>query len=187
MKPALRLTLAALALSCTPRSATPDATARAVASRPDASPSDAPPPDAPPVARDAAAPPADVAAEVAAAPGWATMSRGERMAYMEDAVLPEMQRMFRAFDARKFARVTCATCHGANGRAVQYRMPNGLDPLTPSRIPARYTSQRPMDVFMVRSVLPRMAQLLGKPVATPPALAGFSCFGCHGTRPEPGR
>jgi cytochrome c553 len=184
MKTALPLALAALALSCTPRPAAPDSAAPA----PDAAPrAVAPPPDVPPVARDADAPPADVAADVAAAPGWATMSRAERMAYMEDAVLPEMQRMFRAFDARKFARLTCATCHGANGRAVQYRMPNGLDPLTPSRIPARYASQRPMDVFMVRSVLPRMAQLLGKPVAPPPALTGFGCLGCHGTRPEPAR
>lgn len=172
--------LIAFALSCTPRPAPAPADAPAAPREVAA----APPADVPPAApADVAAPPADAASD-APAGAWATMSRAEKMGFMEDTVLPEMQRMFREFDARKFARFTCATCHGANARAVNFRMPNGLDPLTPSRIPARYTSQRPMDVFMTRRVLPRMAQLLGKPVHTPQTQAGFGCFGCHGMRPE---
>jgi len=182
MKTARSCALLLLITSCTPHPAPADAPAppREAAVRPQ--PPAVVPPAAPP---DVTATPADAASD-APAGAWATMSRAEKMGFMEDTVLPEMQRMFRAFDARKFARFTCATCHGANARAVNFRMPNGLDPLTPSRIPARYTSQRPMDVFMTRRVLPRMAQLLGKPVYTPQTQAGFGCFGCHGMRPEAG-
>lgn len=116
---------------------------------------------------------------------WATMNHEQKMEYMEHTVMPEMTRMFQEFDGHRFERFTCGTCHGANARAVNFHMPNGIAPLDPSRIPAMFASQDRMEVFMTQRLWPRMTELLGAQRYNPETHQGFGCLGCHGMRGAP--
>ncbi len=135
----------------------------------------------------AATTPETPAATPAATPAvaWATMNHEQKMEYMEHTVMPEMTRMFQEFDGHRFERFTCATCHGANARAVNFHMPNGIAPLDPSRIPAMFASQDRMNVFMTQRLWPRMTEMLGAQRYNPETHQGFGCLGCHGMRGAP--
>ncbi len=129
-------------------------------------------------ATDAAAAPADGGPPMP----WATMTHEQKADYMEHTVMPEMRSMFQAQNPTRFARFTCGTCHGANARAVNFHMPNGIAPLDPARVPAMFSTHTPMNDFMTQHVWPRMTQLLGAQPYNPETHQGFGCFGCHGTR-----
>jgi hypothetical protein len=118
----------------------------------------------------------------APAVAWATMTHEQKLDYMQHTVMPEMTRMFQEFDGHRFEHFTCGTCHGANARAVNFHMPNGIAPLDPARIPAMFASQDRMPVFMTQHVWPRMTELLGAQRYNPETHQGFGCFGCHGMR-----
>ena len=111
---------------------------------------------------------------------WPQMNHEQKMEYMQGTVMPEMRRMFQAHDAQRFARFTCGTCHGANAREVNFRMPNGIAPLNPASIPGMFQSQDPMHVFMTQRLWPRMTALLGAQPYNPQTHQGFGCLGCHG-------
>lgn len=110
------------------------------------------------------------------------MSKEQRLEYMTSTVMPRMKALFVAYDPHRYARMTCATCHGADGRERGWAMPNGdllLEPSpwnTTGAAPADAPSER--DAFMARSVAPEMARLLGRPYG-PSSQTGFGCFGCH--------
>ena len=112
----------------------------------------------------------------APAHAWEGLTPPERLEAMRERVTPRMRALFVAEDPHRYARFTCATCHGRDGPARAYRMPNPdllLEP-TPwntaaSPDPARAPSAR--DAFMARVVAPELARLLGRP--------GAGCFACH--------
>ena len=114
---------------------------------------------------------------------WARMTDREKGAYMHDTVLPTMTSLLQAYDPAHFTEVTCATCHGANARAVHFHMPNGIAPLPAFGTPAaqeRMARQHRAYEFMGTRVVPVMAQLLGQQPYNPQTHQGFGCFNCHG-------
>jgi cytochrome c553 len=98
---------------------------------------------------------------------WADMTREQRHAYMEGAVMPATKQLFATFDHGRYARMTCATCHGKDGEARRWRMPN------PDLLLEIEAVNAPGDVndFMRSKLTPEMARLLGRP--------SFDCYGCH--------
>jgi hypothetical protein len=113
---------------------------------------------------------------------WAQMNHQDRAHWMGQAVMPAMSALFSAYDATRFAHVTCATCHGENARAVNFRMPNALPALPAPMSPAwQAMAQREarMMHFMGRRVAPATAQLLGVEPFNPQTRQGFGCFNCH--------
>lgn len=100
-------------------------------------------------------------------PSWDAMSTAQRHAHMTSTVMPEMKSLFSAFDRGRYARMTCATCHGKDGEARRFRMPNPDLLLEPE---ARQGAGAVND-FMTTKVAPEMARLLGR--------GSFDCFGCH--------
>ena len=114
---------------------------------------------------------------------WSQMNARQRAGWMEEHVIPAMGPMFHAYDATRFAEVRCTTCHGANPRSVNFRMPNPRLPQlhpwgTPEARHARSENPR-MFEFMGERVVPAMAQLLGLPRFNPQTRTGFGCGSCH--------
>jgi mono/diheme cytochrome c family protein len=110
------------------------------------------------------------------------MSKDEKLAYMTDVVMPRMKAVFVAYDPHRFAKMSCAGCHGADGEKRGWVMSASdllLEP-TPwnsgSAAPGRAPSE--FDAFMAKSVTPEMAKLMGREVGAPNQ-GGFGCFGCH--------
>jgi hypothetical protein len=113
---------------------------------------------------------------------WARMTGAQKGQYMAQAVMPAMTALLQAYDPAHFATVTCATCHGANARAVHFHMPNALPALPAFGTPAaqqRMAAQHRMYEFMGTRMTPAMAQLLGTQPFNPETHQGFGCFNCH--------
>lgn len=122
-----------------------------------------------------AATPSDVAAPAEKA--WKDMNREERMEFMGLTVMPAMQELFVAFDPEGYRDFKCQTCHGADMKEVDFKMPNGLyalpaeDPITAAKEYDEKTT-----TFMMESVVPNMATLLGEK----PGIE-LRCTSCHAT------
>lgn len=106
---------------------------------------------------------------------WSTMSKDERLAYMTDVVMPRTKSVFEAYDPHRFARMSCASCHGRDGSERGFVMPNPdllLEPTAWNLGTARpETAPSVLDAFMARRVVPEMEALLGP--------ASARCFACH--------
>jgi hypothetical protein len=115
------------------------------------------------------------------APGvpWANKDHKQRMEYMGIVVLPEMKKVFQAYDGTGFAQFKCDTCHGKDGKAKNYEMPsNSIYPLEKGDpIKAAMEYDEKMTKFMVEQVTPKMAELLEDKTMT--ADKGAGCFTCH--------
>src|SRR2546430_2593695 len=59
-----------------------------------------------------------------AAIDWEKMDHSERMAYMKKHVNPTMRAEFQNFDAKRYAKFGCKTCHGKGAEDDSYKMPN---------------------------------------------------------------
>ncbi len=133
---------------------------------------------------DTAAPPTaggehevDVAA--LAARDFDSLSPEEKGDFMEHVVMPAMKPLFQQFDAEDFSHFSCATCHGRGAREVNFRMPNGIEPLDPAHMPAEDGESGRAMHFMEEQVKPRMAELLHQTQWSPTNPHGFGCFNCH--------
>lgn len=112
---------------------------------------------------------------------WKGMSKKQRKVYMKKTVLPTMQKVFAEFDAKKYKKITCMTCHG-DGAEKDYEMPNpDLPPLPTEAAGFKALQEKKPEAmkFMGTKVKPTMARLLGKPEFTPEVPDGFACYGCH--------
>jgi len=114
---------------------------------------------------------------------WSAMGFEARKAYMQSSVLPRMTRVFQAYDAERFARVTCETCHGEGAEARRYTMPNArLFTLYPSGHDKQIAlvRERPEILrFMFNRVVPEVQALLGAEPYDATTGTGLSCFTCH--------
>jgi mono/diheme cytochrome c family protein len=128
------------------------------------------------------APPAAVAIPEKAKIDWDKMSKNERKKYMKTAVLPAAKKMFAAYDAKKYSKVTCATCHGPGATDGTFKMPNPELPKLP-KSPAGFkelADKKPeMMKFMGQTVKPTVAALLGEEQWSPENPKGFGCIACH--------
>jgi len=114
---------------------------------------------------------------------WAAMKKPERKKYMKTVVLPAAQKMFAAYDAKKYKRVTCQLCHGDGAAKGTFTMPNPELPKLPTTMEGfkELSAKKPeMVKFMGEQVKPQMAALLGMAEFTPKNPTGFGCYACHG-------
>ncbi|KIG18693.1 hypothetical protein DB30_07708 [Enhygromyxa salina] len=108
---------------------------------------------------------------------WAEMDRDARMTFMGTKVLPAMKESFKA---QGFDTFKCANCHGADYKEVDFKMPNDLTPLNPDNpIQSGMDLDEEMTKFMVSSVLPQMAELLGEETDVTTGKGEFGCLSCH--------
>jgi hypothetical protein len=107
---------------------------------------------------------------------WAEMDRQARMEHMGTVVMPKMKEAFKT----RGQDIKCANCHGANYKEVDFEMPNDLTPLSPEN-----PIQSGMDIdeettkFMVATVMPQMAELLGMQTDVTTGKGEFGCLSCH--------
>lgn len=138
--------------------------------------------------------PSAVAAETSAAPSasavasaeapapaksWDAMTHDEKLALMKTVVMPKMKEAFQAFDAKKYADFSCKTCHGKPEN--KGKMPNNDVPkLDPKDQFAKHQKKTPeLTKFMMTTVVPQMAKILGEQPYDPKTHQGFGCGNCH--------
>lgn len=177
------LVVAAAAAACGGQAPPPQAPPAASS----AAPAPPPPPEAPGAA-DAGTPAvsgATGAAEAGAAsaqPMWTDLKGvDQKKAFMKKVVLPKMRAVFQDFDAKHFKKVTCVTCHGKGAMHGKFDMPNPkLPKLDPTNKFAKEMKRKPrFTKFMMKTVEPTMAHLLGLKPYDPKTHTGFGCFKCH--------
>lgn len=105
------------------------------------------------------------------------------MAYMKSAVLPKMGPLFHDFDAKTYAEPKCVLCHGNGTKDKTFKMPNpGLPKLdlTPEGFKKMKEGKKAAVAdFMMKQVVPTMAQLIGEQPYDPQTQKGFGCLECH--------
>lgn len=98
------------------------------------------------------------------------------MAFMSTRVMPPMSKVFKEHDAKRFAEVTCKTCHGP-----MYKEPKEFLPKLVMK-DGKLTSfaEKPeVSKFMAEKVVPAMASAMGQAPYDPATHKGFGCGGCH--------
>jgi cytochrome c553 len=140
-------------------------------------------------ATDAGAAGPDAGAKVVGPPevAWKDLTKEQKGRYMKAVVVPKMKVVFQEFNPKLFKDFGCATCHGKEAKAREFKMPNPeIHPLpgTPEKFMAmmkKKPSWERWTKFMGGDVEPTMAGLLGKPVFDPkkPEPGAFGCAGCH--------
>jgi hypothetical protein len=121
------------------------------------------------------------------APGgidWEHMTVPQKKKYMKMTVLPEAKKIFAAFDAKAYKKVTCGTCHGDGADEGTFKMPNPKLPKLPkptARADFLELQKKKPDAvkFMGTVVKPTMARLLNLPEWSPVNTKGFGCYHCH--------
>jgi hypothetical protein len=114
---------------------------------------------------------------------WEKADAKAKKAHMKKYVLPQMKKLFAAVD-KKYAKMTCETCHGKKAADNKFKMPSAELPKLPQptdRAGFMALQQKKPDVvkFMGMQVKPTMAALLGKQEWTEKTPDGFGCYGCH--------
>jgi hypothetical protein len=141
----------------------------------------------------AAAPAAAEAEARPIAPGttvnWDKMTVVQRKKYMKMKVVPEMKKLFQAFDGKRYASFGCQTCHGENPSDKKFKMPNAELPKLPqptdrAGFMALQEKKPEAAKFMGTQVKPTMAKLLGLAEWSPTTPKGFGCYGCHTQQAE---
>ncbi len=114
-----------------------------------------------------------------AKPAWKDMSHDQKMELMKAEVMPKFSKMFQEVDAKKFAKMDCATCHGAGADKTGFKMPNAkLPKLDPADNFKKHTKQQAMLDFMFK-MTPAMAETLNAPKFDPATGSGLGCMTCH--------
>ena len=114
---------------------------------------------------------------------YVDMNFEQRMAFMNEVVLPEMKPIFVAFDP-KFEAMSCATCHGKGATDGTYAMPSNEVPRLPASEEEFYEyikdpEKGKWSQWMMDEVWPEMARLLQVPMYDENTPNGFSCSNCH--------
>jgi hypothetical protein len=154
---------------------------------PEAPPPPPPPPaatEAPPAATEApkapeaAAPPA--APEAPATPAhdvWSKdFNKDQAAAFMKKNVVPEMEPVFKTYDAKRYDKFSCKTCHGP-----AYKNPHDFLPklvFKDGKITS-FEKKPEISKFMAEQVVPHMATAMGMKPFDPATKEGFGCGGCH--------
>lgn len=119
--------------------------------------------------------------EPAPAAKWAEATKKQKFHIMKTQVKPQMAAVFKGFDAEVFSAVGCKTCHGKNPKAVGFKMPSpDLPKLDPTGGFKKHKASDPeITEFMMKTVTPKMVELLGVEAWSPKTPQGFGCFSCH--------
>ena len=115
------------------------------------------------------------------APAWKDMNHDQKMEHMKKVVFPAMKTEFAAVDAERYGSMTCGTCHGDGATSGTFKMPNpSLPRLTVADSFKKHMDKSPeVTKFMMQTVVPKMAEMLGTHPYDPKTQAGLGCFACH--------
>jgi len=114
-----------------------------------------------------------------AAINWDKMDHSERMAYMKKVIMPAMRAEFAKFNPDKFGKMKCKTCHGAGAEDDSYKMPNPQIFKLPRTREGWAKADTNFMKFMIGTVKPKMAGLLGMKQFDMQTKTGFGCGNCH--------
>lgn len=152
-------------------------------------PAPTPPAIEPPAAAPEPAPEADAGADASSEAPPAPAAEGSRfddlsheakLAVMKTKVMPNLGKVFKEHDAKKFGKFGCASCHGPNKDKLAD--PHTVLPkLTLSNGGFEKLSKTKPAImkFMEEKVVPEMAAALGEKPYDPATHQGFGCGGCH--------
>jgi len=100
---------------------------------------------------------------------------------MMTKVVPNVGKLFKGHDAKKFDKFGCKTCHGDAKVKSKDDSKKTLPKLTLSGggMEKLQKSKPDMMKFMSEKVVPAMAEALGEKPMDPATKQGFSCGGCH--------
>jgi hypothetical protein len=110
---------------------------------------------------------------------WDKMDHDARKAYMKQVVFPAMKTEFAKFDPKKFGNMKCTTCHGDGALDDSYKMPNPKIFKLPSTKEGWAKADTNFMKFMMKTVKPKMAGLLGMKQYDMKTKTGFGCGNCH--------
>jgi hypothetical protein len=115
---------------------------------------------------------------------WAKMDENAKKKYMKSTVLPQMKKLFVAFNKKHYSNMSCQTCHGEKASEKKFKMPSADLPKLPpptDRAGFMALAQKKPEAakFMGTQVKPTMAALLGKKEWEPTNPEGFGCYACH--------
>lgn len=117
-------------------------------------------------------PAAAAAAEAqAGAKEFDDMAPAEQLKFMKEVVAPTMAKKFQEVDAERYADFGCITCHGPGAKDGNFEMPTESLPKLPEDMEALMKEKPEVMKFMIETVKPEMAKLLGED--------DFGCFDCH--------
>ena len=122
----------------------------------------------------------------AAKVAWKDMDADQRHAFMKEVVMPKAQEVFAAYDATRYAKIDCKTCHGPGADDGSFEMPNPAIKALPSNKEAfmawiaKDADAARMTQFMGEKVEPMMIELLQMTPFDPETKTGeFGCMNCH--------
>jgi hypothetical protein len=105
------------------------------------------------------------------------MPTKDKAEFMKKKVLPAMSKTFQEYDAKKYEKFSCKTCHGADMK------PKPVDALPELHFKAGKLTEADTNPdivkFMHEKVAPGMADIFGKKPYDPATKEGFGCNGCH--------
>jgi hypothetical protein len=104
------------------------------------------------------------------------MTKDQEVAFMKKNVVPEMEPVFKTFDAKRYEKFSCKTCHGP-----KFQVPKDFLPkltFKDGKITA-FASKPEISKFMAEQVAPHMATALGLKPFDMATHTGFGCNGCH--------
>ncbi len=135
---------------------------------------------------EAGAPSAESAADARATPSVAEtdaphfddLPKDKKVEVMATKVVPNVGKLFKEHNAKKYEKFGCATCHGPQKKDDPRKV---LPKLTLSNGGyEKLAKQKPeMMKFMGEQVVPAMAAALGEKPFDPATKQGFGCAGCH--------
>lgn len=106
------------------------------------------------------------------------LPKDKKVEVMATKVVPNVGKLFKEHDAKKFDKFSCVTCHGPQKKDDPRKV---LPKLTLSNGGfEKLSKQKPeMMKFMGEKVVPAMAAALGEKPFDPATKQGFGCAGCH--------
>jgi hypothetical protein len=108
---------------------------------------------------------------------WAdAKSIGDQAKFMGQTIVPHMKPVFQAFDAKRYEKFGCQTCHGPQNKPPKEFLPKlslkgGTFAVTKDKAA--------MLDFMMTKVSSEMADAMGEKHFDPTTKTGFGCGNCH--------
>lgn len=112
------------------------------------------------------------------APKFDDLPKDKKVEVMMTKVVPNVGKDFKDFNAKRYEKFGCATCHGASKKQDPHDV---LPKLTMSNGGHEKLMKAKPEImkFMAEKVLPDMAAALGEKPYDPATKQGFGCTGCH--------
>lgn len=112
-------------------------------------------------------------------PDFDDLPADKKVDIMMTKVVPNVGKLFKEHDGKKYAKFGCATCHGPGKKKED---PHKILPKLVFKGEAGEKMKKTkgdMMKFMSEKVVPAMAEALGEKPIDPKTGKGFGCKGCH--------